>query len=145
MLLVYFLQVLNGVICLFWAGLIIAIVLFIGLFIGVIIQKDEVNNHELYITFIHEEEKTRIAEAQAKLEKYKANYNIVKKRLVKSCISVFVFAFLLIAIPTKKQAIEIVAVGSAIEFATNNEKIKQLPDKLVDCIDAYLSDIQDNK
>lgn len=145
MILVYFLQVLNGVICLFWAGLTLSIVLAIGLFIGVIIQKDEVNNHELYITFIHEEEKTRIAEAQAKLEKYKANYNIVKKRLVKSCISVFVFAFLLIAIPTKKQAIEIVAVGSAIEFATNNEKIKQLPDKLVDCIDAYLSDIQDNK
>lgn len=82
---------------------------------------------------------------KAELEKEKATYKKIIRWIVKSCISGFVFAFLLITVPTKKQAIEIVAVGSAIEYATNNEKIKQLPDKLVDCIDAYLSDMQDKK
>lgn len=145
MLLVYFLQVLDGVITLFWAGLIVAIVAVIMLLIWSFIVRDAVGRANRHLTFIGEEEKGRLYTAQKDLKNAEASYNKVQKWLVTSCISVFVFVFLLIVIPTKKQAIEIVAVGSAIEFATNNEKIKQLPNKLVDCIDAYLSDIQDNK
>lgn len=62
---------------------------------------------------------------------------MVKQSILAFCI----LGFLLVLTPNKKQAIEIVAVGSAIEYARNNEKIQQLPDKLVDCLDKYLTDI----
>lgn len=58
-----------------------------------------------------------------------------------SVLAFFIFGILLVLTPSKKQAIEIIAVGSAIEYARNNEKIQQLPDKLVDCLDKYLTDI----
>ena len=39
----------------------------------------------------------------------------------------------------------IYGVGGVIDYAKDNEKAKQLPDKVVDAIDAYLESLKEDK
>lgn len=50
-------------------------------------------------------------------------------------VALAVFA---VFIPTTKQAIGIYVVGGTIDYVKSNDKIKKLPDKVVDFVDAYL-------
>lgn len=42
--------------------------------------------------------------------------------------------------PTSKQAAAIFSVGKTIEYVQGNEKIKELPDKAIECLDKYLEE-----
>lgn len=137
MILVYLLQVLNGIVTSLWVALVLSVIWGIACVIFVLIQFDEIIYTKRYV----EDEKRR----EELLTKHQNDQKKGRLRVKQSILAFCILGFLLVLTPNKKQAIEIVAVGSAIEFVTNNEKIKQLPDKLVDCIDAYLSDIQDKK
>ena len=47
---------------------------------------------------------------------------------------------LAILTPTSKQAAVIFSVGKTIEYVQGNEKIKELPDKAIECLDKYLEE-----
>lgn len=133
MLLVYLLQILNGVVISFWGALVLSAICSIAFVIFALVQYDEINYARWYSKDEKKKEE-RVAEGQnnQKIGWQKAKYSI---------LSFCIFGFLLVITPNKKQAIEIVAVGSAIEYARSNEKIQQLPDKLIECLDKYLTDI----
>ena len=42
--------------------------------------------------------------------------------------------------PNSKQAAIIYTAGSTIEYVQGNERIKELPDKAVQCLDKFISD-----
>ena len=46
-------------------------------------------------------------------------------------------------IPNSKQAAIIFTAGGAIEYVQGNEKIKELPDKAVECLDKFVSEYLD--
>lgn len=43
-------------------------------------------------------------------------------------------------VPNSKQAAIIYSVGSTIEYVQGNDKIKELPDKAVECLDKFISE-----
>ena len=43
-------------------------------------------------------------------------------------------------LPSSKQAAIIFTAGSTIEYVQNNEKIQELPDKAVDCLNKFIDD-----
>lgn len=45
-----------------------------------------------------------------------------------------------ILLPNSKQAAIIYTAGSTIEYVQNNEKIQELPDKAVDCLNKFIDD-----
>ena len=42
--------------------------------------------------------------------------------------------------PTSKQAATIFSIGKTIEYVQGNEKIKELPDTAIECLDKYLKE-----
>lgn len=59
----------------------------------------------------------------------------------KISLAVFIPVLLLgIIVPSSKQAAIIFSVGTTIDYVRNNEKIKELPDKAVDCLDKYINE-----
>ena len=56
-------------------------------------------------------------------------------------LTVFIPTMLLASfVPNSKQAAIIYSVGSTIEYVQGNDKIKELPDKAVECLDKFISD-----
>lgn len=57
-----------------------------------------------------------------------------------SIILLSIFAPIALFVPNSKQAAMIFAVGTTIEYVQNNEKIKELPDKAVLCLDKFIDE-----
>ena len=55
-------------------------------------------------------------------------------------IAFFIALPLAIFIPNSKQAAVIFSIGKTIEYVQSNEKIKELPDKAIECLDKYLEE-----
>lgn len=68
------------------------------------------------------------------------------KSVIKPSAIVF-FTSLIISIltPTKKEAMLIWGVGSTIDYIKENETIKQLPDKCVNALDAWVESLSDKE
>lgn len=47
--------------------------------------------------------------------------------------------------PSQRDFYEIYGIGKTIEYIENNEQAKQLPDKVVNALDAWLDDLNKNK
>lgn len=69
----------------------------------------------------------------------------VKPFIKKSLIAMGVVIPLWIFTPTTKQALVIYGVGSVIEYAAQSDKVKELPDKAVEALSAYLDSINEEK
>lgn len=60
-------------------------------------------------------------------------------KLFKYCFpSTIIVSLLLIFIPTTKEAFAIWGVGGTIDYIKSNEKIKELPDKVVNALDLWV-------
>ena len=75
---------------------------------------------------------------------------IIFKKGLKISLWIFIPSlFLGLFLPNSKQAAIIYTAGSTIEYIQNNEKIQELPDKTVDClnkfIDEYLNEDESNQ
>lgn len=64
---------------------------------------------------------------------------VIKLRKL-SIIFLSIFAPIALFVPNSKQAAMIFAVGTTIEYVQNNEKIKELPDKAVLCLDKFIDE-----
>ena len=58
--------------------------------------------------------------------------------------SSLILTLLLIFIPTTKEMLMIYGVGGTLDYVQSNEKIQQLPDKVVDAIDLFIEDYLPN-
>lgn len=63
---------------------------------------------------------------------------IIGKR---SCIALIVTTLLLVFIPSTKEAFAIYGIGGTIDYIKNNDKTKQLPDKVINALDRYVDTI----
>jgi hypothetical protein len=68
-----------------------------------------------------------------------------KSILKPSTIVFFICLPITILTPTKDEALLIWGVGSTIDYIKENETIKQLPDKCVNALDAWVESLSDNK
>ena len=65
----------------------------------------------------------------------------ILEKLKRRCgIAFFIALPLAIFTPNSKQAAAIFSVGKTIEYVQSNEKIKELPDKAIECLDKYLEE-----
>ena len=55
-----------------------------------------------------------------------------------------ILTLLLVFTPTTKEALMIYGVGGTLDYVQSNEKIQQLPDKVVDAIDLFIEDYLPN-
>ena len=70
----------------------------------------------------------------------------VFKHIKKYSLMVFCVAFpLSVLTPTKNEALLIFGVGGTIDYVKNNEVVKQLPDKCVDALDAWVESLNIEK
>jgi hypothetical protein len=61
-----------------------------------------------------------------------------RKLLSYSLITFLFSAFMYIFIPDTKQALIIYGVGGTIDYVKDNDKCKQIPNKVIDALDKYL-------
>lgn len=63
------------------------------------------------------------------------------KRIRNTMLKIFIpFLTLGIFLPTSKQATIIFSVGQTIEYVKGNEKLQELPDKAIQCLDKFVTD-----
>ncbi len=62
-----------------------------------------------------------------------------------SFIAFLILLPLSILIPTKKEAMLIWGVGSTIDYIQDNDTVKQLPDKVVNALDAWVESLSDKE
>ena len=70
---------------------------------------------------------------------YIKDIRIIKLKKL-SIIFLSIFAPIALFVPNSKQAAMIFAVGTTIDYVQNNEKIKELPDKAVLCLDKFIDE-----
>ena len=58
--------------------------------------------------------------------------------------SSLILTLLLVFTPTTKEVLMIYGVGGTLDYVQSNEKIQQLPDKVVDAIDLFIEDYLPN-
>lgn len=67
-------------------------------------------------------------------------------KIKKVCLSIFIpCLFAALFIPNSKQLAVIYTAGNAIEYVQGNEKIKELPDKAVQCLDKFVDEYLNEK
>ena len=71
---------------------------------------------------------------------YDWDKDMFKQLVLRIWIAQFIFDLSYIFTPNTKQAITIFSVGSTIEYVKGNDKVKELPNKMVDCLDKYIND-----
>ena len=65
----------------------------------------------------------------------------VLQKIKKGALLVFIPSLLLATfMPNSKQAAIIFTAGSAIEYVQNNEKLQELPDKTVECLNKFIDE-----
>lgn len=57
---------------------------------------------------------------------------------------IFVGTLGLVFVPNKQDALLILGVGGTIDYIKTNETIKEIPDKCIDALDAWVSSLKDN-
>lgn len=68
------------------------------------------------------------------------------KRVRNTMLKIFIpFLTLGVFLPNSKQAAVIFSVGQTIEYVKGNEKLKELPDKAVMCLDKFISEYLEEK
>lgn len=68
------------------------------------------------------------------------------KRIIKVSIPTFIISILLYAFtPTKEDMFLIYGVGGTVDYIKQNDKAKQLPDKCINALDAWVDSLNKNK
>lgn len=73
---------------------------------------------------------------------YKDTKNMKRQmsNIRKTSIPLFLCVLILIFVPTKEEALLIYGVGGTIDYIKTNDKVKKLPDKVIDALDLYLEE-----
>lgn len=80
-------------------------------------------------------------EDQTAYDSFSEKAKIIFKKICKISIWIFIPSLLVaLFLPNSKQVAIIYTAGSTIEYVQNNEKIQELPDKAVDCLNKFIND-----
>lgn len=81
------------------------------------------------------------AEDPDKYDSFSANERTLIIKIRKIALRIFIpCLFFILTMPTAKQVAIIWSVGNTIEYIQGNEKIKELPDKAIQCLDKFIDD-----
>ena len=64
--------------------------------------------------------------------------SVSKRTLIISCITGVLFGSATVFVPTSEEALIIYGVGGAIDYVQDNEKLQQLPDKVVEALTMWV-------
>lgn len=74
-------------------------------------------------------------------DSFSENAKTIFQKMRKISMWIFIPSLLIaLFLPNSKQAAIIYTAGSTIEYVQNNEKIQELPDKAVDCLNKFIDD-----
>lgn len=63
------------------------------------------------------------------------------KKIKNNALLIFILSLLIACfVPDSKKAAIIFTVGNTIEYVQNNEKLQELPDKAIQCLDKFVTD-----
>lgn len=72
--------------------------------------------------------------------------NTLSKKVIKYAFLCFVvFILLAIFVPSKSEALEIIGIGTIIDYVQSNNTLQQIPDKCINALDLYISEFTDFK
>ena len=72
-------------------------------------------------------------------------YQLLKRSMKYAFITLFIAAIGFVFVPSNKQMLAIYGVGGTIDYIKNNDKAKELPDKVVDALTKYLETVGENR
>lgn len=78
-------------------------------------------------------------------EEREKQYQLLKRFMKYAFITLFIAAIGFVFIPSNKQMLAIYGIGGTIDYIKNNDKAKELPDKVVDALTKYLDTVDGNK
>jgi Ca2+/Na+ antiporter len=76
---------------------------------------------------------------------YKEERDAADKWLKRGAISFLICMVGVVFIPSEKQLYAIVGIGGTLDYLKNNDKAKQIPDKVIDAVYKYLDDGKEEK
>lgn len=79
---------------------------------------------------------------EEELEKYDAKFRTV---VIKIIPIITISALVSLLVPSKNELIMIYGIGGTIDYIQDNDKAKELPDKVIDALDIYLDNINKEK
>ena len=72
--------------------------------------------------------------------------NTLAKKVIKYVFPGFiVFTLLAVFVPSKSEALEIIGIGTIIDYVQSNNTLQQIPDKCINALDLYISEFTDFK
>ena len=81
------------------------------------------------------------SEDPTKHDSFSTNERAVITKIRKTALRILIpCLFFVLTMPSAKQIAIIWSVGNTIEYIQGNEKIKELPDKAVQCLDKFIDD-----
>lgn len=78
-------------------------------------------------------------------EEREKQYQLLRRFMKYAFITLFIAAIGFVFIPSNKQMLAIYGIGGTIDYIKNNDKAKELPDKVVDALTKYLDTVDGNK
>lgn len=80
-------------------------------------------------------------EDPTRYDSFSERAKIVFEKMRKVSMWIFIPSLLIaLLLPSSKQTAIIYTAGSTIEYVQNNEKVQELPDKAVDCLNKFIDD-----
>jgi hypothetical protein len=76
---------------------------------------------------------------------YKEERDAADKWLKRGAISFLICMLGVVFIPSEKQLYAIVGIGGTLDYLKDNDKAKQIPDKVIDAVYKYLDDGKEEK
>lgn len=73
-------------------------------------------------------------------------YNNLAKKVIKYIFPWFiVFTLLAVFVPFKSEMLEIIGIGTIIDYVQSNNTLQQIPDKCINALDLYISEFTNLK
>jgi hypothetical protein len=72
--------------------------------------------------------------------------NTLAKKVIKYAFPGFiVFTLLAVFVPSKSEALEIIGIGTIVDYVQSNNTLQQIPDKCINALDLYISEFTNPK
>lgn len=72
--------------------------------------------------------------------------NALARKIIKYTFPWFiVFTLLAVFVPFKSEALEIIGIGTIIDYVQSNNTLQQIPDKCINALDLYISEFTNLK
>ena len=71
--------------------------------------------------------------------------SILGKHIKKAIVVLVASLLVIVIVPSKSTAYEIIGIGTTMEYLKDNEKVKELPDKCIDALGKWLENTSEEE